>query len=77
MFAVSELVVTAVTGAPSFGVGVSGNTTQFGGPLGTSAGRPDRVLFADQYRHHGDQQQLHGGTVRIAINYMLCNMPAL
>ena len=38
VFAVSELVVTAVTGAPSFGVGVSGNTTQFGGSLGASAG---------------------------------------
>jgi hypothetical protein len=34
----SLLVGTAVTRAPSLGVGVCGNTTQFGGSLGTSAG---------------------------------------
>jgi hypothetical protein len=63
VFAVSELIVTAVTGAPSFGVGVSGNTMQFGGSLGRikqyRGHRPDRFLFCDVDHHHGHERQLH------------------
>jgi hypothetical protein len=38
VLAVGMRVLTAVTGAPSFGVGVSGNATQFGGALNIALG---------------------------------------
>ena len=82
VFAVSELVVTAVTGAPSFGVGVSGNTTQFGGSLGTSAGSnntgvigPTAFYSATSIVITATSGSFTGGTVRISIQYMLCNVP--
>lgn len=82
VFAVSELVVTAVTGAPSFGVGVSGNTTQFGGSLGVSAGSsnsgiigPTGFYSATPIVITATSGSFTGGAVRISIQYMLCNAP--
>ena len=40
VLAVSNRVVTAITGATSYGCGVSGNATQFGASLGVGAARP-------------------------------------
>ena len=82
VFAVSELVVTAVTGAPSFGVGVSGSATQFGGSLGTSAGSnnsgvigPTAFYSATSIVITATGGSFTGGTVRISIHYALCNVP--
>jgi len=82
VFAVSELVVTAVSGAPSFGVGVSGNATQFGGSLGVAAGSsnsgvigPTAFYAATPIVIAATSGSFTGGTVRISIQYMLCNVP--
>ncbi len=82
VFAVSELVVTAVTGAPSFGVGVSGNTTQFGGSLGVSAGSNNSGVIGPTAFYSptsiivtATSGSFTGGTVRISIQYMLCPTP--
>jgi hypothetical protein len=82
VFAVSELVVTAVTGAPSFGVGVSGNTAQFGRSLGISAGSnnsgvigPTAFYSATSIVITATNGSFTGGTVRISIQYVLCNVP--
>jgi hypothetical protein len=82
VLAVSELVVTSVTGAPSFGVGVAGNTTQFGGSLGVSAGSnnigvigPTAFYSATSIVITATSGSFTGGTVRISIQYMLFTVP--
>lgn len=82
VFAVSELVVTAVSGAPSFAVGVSGDTTQFGSDLSVSAGStnsgvigPDPFHSATPIVITATSGSFTGGSVRISIQYMLCNPP--
>jgi hypothetical protein len=82
VFCVSSRTVTAVAGAPSYGVGVSGNPTQFGGSLGAAAGAtnagvvgpapfyaPTPVLIT------ATRGSFTGGAVRIAIHYALFGAP--
>lgn len=82
VLAVSSRTVTAVTGAPSFGVGVAGNTTQFGGSLGAAAGAtnvgvigPTAFYAATPIVITATSGSFSAGQVRIAIQYMLCGPP--
>ena len=82
VFAVGSRTITAVTGAPSYGVGVSGTPTQFGGDLGVAEGSsnvgaigptafysPTSIVIA------ATSGSFTGGTVRIAIQYALLTPP--
>ena len=82
VFSVSELVVTAVSGAPSFSVGVSADTTQFGSSLSVTAGSTNSgVIGPDPFNSStpivitATSGSFTGGSVRISIQYMLCNPP--
>ena len=74
--------MTAVTGAPSYGVGVSGNATQFGGSLGTAAGSTNSGIIGPSGFYSptpvvitATSGSFTGGAVRIAIQYALFNVP--
>jgi len=82
VFAVGSRTVTAVTGAPSYGVGVVGNTTQFGGSLGVTAGSsnigvigPTAFYSPTNIVITATSGSFTGGTVRIAIQYALATPP--
>jgi hypothetical protein len=82
VFAVSCLVLTAITGATSFEVGVSSNLSQFGSGLGISAGSnnsgiigPTGFYAATPIILTSAGGSFTGGTVRISIQYMLCGVP--
>ncbi len=82
VFAVSSRTVTAVTGAPSYGVGVSGNATQFGGSLGIAAGSNNSGIIGPTGFYSptpvvitATSGSFTGGAVRIAIQYALFNVP--
>ena len=82
VFAVSARTVTAVTGAPSYGVGVSGNATQFGGALGIAAGSTNSGIIGPTGFYSPTplvitptSGSFTGGTVRIAIQYALFPVP--
>jgi hypothetical protein len=88
--AVSVLVVTAITGATSFNVdastsasGGAGTTAgQFGASLGVSAGTsnsgvigPAAWYAASTIKLTANGSNFTGGSVRVAIQYMLCGPP--
>lgn len=90
VLAVSVLVVTAITGATSFNVdatttpsGGSGTTAgQFGASLGVSAGAsnggvigPTGWYAASTITLTANGGSFTGGSVRVAIQYMLCRPP--
>ncbi len=83
VFAVSSRTVAAVTGAPSYGVGVAGNATQFGGGLGPAAGStnvgvigPTAFYSPTAILITATSGSFTGGSVRVAIQYALFNPPA-
>jgi Major tropism determinant N-terminal domain len=82
VFAVGSRTVTAVTGAPSYGVGVTGNTTQFGGSLGVSAGSSNIGVIGPTAYYSptnivvtATSGSFTAGQVRIAIQYALLTPP--
>ena len=82
VFAVSCRTVTAVAGAPSYGVGVAGNATQFGGSLGAAAGSTNSGVIGPTAFYSPasvvitpTSGSFTGGSVRIAVHYMLCGAP--
>jgi hypothetical protein len=82
VFSVGALTVSSVTGAPSYGVGVSGNAMQFGGALGASAGStnfgiigPMGFYVATPLIITATSGSFTGGTVRLSIHYMLVTPP--
>jgi len=83
VFAVSSRTVTAISGAPSYGVGpAGGSATQFGGLLGVSAGStnsgvvgPTAFYAATNITITATSGSFVAGAVRIAIHYMLCDAP--
>ena len=83
VFAVSSRTIAAVTGAPSYGVGVAGNATQFGGGLGAAAGStnvgvigPTAFYTPTAILITATSGSFTGGSVRIAIQYALFGPPA-
>jgi hypothetical protein len=84
VLAVSSRTVTAVAGAPSYGVGVAGNATQFGGGLGTSAGStnigvigPTAFYAATPVVVTATSGSFTAGQVRIAIQYLVFGAPSV
>jgi hypothetical protein len=90
VFAVSTFVVTAITGATSFNLdattsasGGSGTTAgQFGSSLGIAAGSsnsgvigPTAWYAASTIKLTAQGGSFTGGTVRVAIQYLLCGAP--
>lgn len=78
VLAVSNRVVTAITGATSYSCGVSGNTGQFGSSLGVAAGSTSRGVIGPT-AFYADTPVLYtaaggnftGGQVRMTIHYIL------
>lgn len=84
VFGVSCRTVAAVTGAPSYNVGVGGNPTQFGGGLGAAAGSSNSGVIGPTAFYSPTpvlitptSGSFTGGQVRIAIHYMLCGSPTV
>lgn len=84
VFAVSSRTVVAVAGAPSYGVGVAGNPTQFGGSLGAAAGStnvgvigPTAFYAPTPLVVTATSGSFTGGQVRLALQYLLCSPPAI
>ncbi len=83
VFAVSSIVVTAVTGPASFSLGVSGNTSQFGSSLGTAKGSQNVGVIGPTAFYSatpivltaGGSTAFTGGAVRISIQYALFGPP--
>lgn len=82
LLGVSCKVVTAITGAPSFGVGISGETTKFGGALGIAAGSTNKgvigptAFYADTpVLLTATSGSFTGGAVSIGIHYLVCGVP--
>jgi len=80
VLAVGAYVVTAITGAPSYEVGVSGNLTQFGSALSISAGSsnygligPTAFYTATNLVITATSGSFTGGQVRLSISYIVCN----
>jgi hypothetical protein len=83
VLAVGARVVTAITGATSFEVGVSGNLSQFGSGLSISAGStnygligPTAFYSATTLTITATGGSFSGGQVRLSIAYMLANPSA-
>ncbi len=81
--AVGARVVTAITGATSYEVGVSGNLSQFGSGLSISAGStnygligPTAFYSATTLTITATGGSFSGGQVRLSIAYMLANPSA-
>lgn len=79
---VSTVVQTAITGATSFGCGIAGQATKFGGLLGISAGASNRgvigpeAFYADTpVRLTADGGNFTGGAVRLAIHLLTVGVP--
>lgn len=82
VFNVSERVVTQITGATSFSVGIAGDAGKFGALLGLNAGSTNRGtigptgFYADTpVRLTPAGGNFTGGAVRIAIHYYMPNPP--
>ncbi len=82
VLAVSERVTTVITGATSFSVGVSGNTSQFGSSLGIAAGSTNYGLIGPTAFYSATPIVLtaaggnfSGGAVRLAVHYMQISPP--
>ena len=77
MLAVSNLVVTAITGATSYSCGVSGNSTQFGSSLSVSQGSTNLGLIGPNPSYSATPVlftaaggNFTGGQVRMTIHYL-------
>lgn len=82
VFNVSERVITAITGATSFSVGIAGEAGKFGSSLGIGAGGsnvgtigPTGFYSPTPIRLTSSGGNFTGGAVRIAIHYYLPNPP--
>lgn len=80
---VSTRTTTAITGATSYGCGVSGTPTKFGGTLGIAAGStnkgvigPEAFYAATPIRLTANGGNFTGGAVRIAIHYLTLGLPS-
>ena len=80
VLAVSNRVVTAITGATSYSCGVDGNASQFGASLGVSAGSanlgligPNPFYAATSVLYTAAGGSFTGGAVRMTIHYLLPN----
>ncbi|MDO5704255.1 MAG: DUF2793 domain-containing protein [Paracoccus sp. (in: a-proteobacteria)] len=80
---VSSRVVTAITGATSYGCGIVGEPTKFGGSLGIAAGSSNKgvigptAFYADTpIRLTANGGSFTGGSVRIAIHYLTIGLPS-
>ena len=78
VFSVGMRVVATVTGAPSFGVGVSGNLTQFGSTLAIGSGStnygligPTAFYVATPLLVTATSGSFTAGSVRLSIHYAL------
>jgi hypothetical protein len=83
VLAVGARVVTAITGAPYYEVGVSGNLTQFGSALSIAAGStnyrligPTAFYTATTPTITATSGSFAGGQVRLSIAYLLANPSA-
>jgi hypothetical protein len=83
VLAVGARVVTAITGVPSYEVGVSGNLTQFGSALAIAAGStnygligPTAFYLATTLTITATSGSFTGGQVRLSISYLLPNPSA-
>lgn len=83
VFAVGARVVTAITGAPSYEIGVSGNLTQFGSALSITAGSTNYGLIGPTAFYAptslivtATSGSFTGGQVRLSISYLLANPSA-
>ncbi|MBJ3776406.1 DUF2793 domain-containing protein [Acuticoccus mangrovi] len=83
VFGVSMRVTEAVTGVPSFGVGVSGEPSKFGGSLGTGVGSTNAGPVGPYGNYSNAKVRLTptsgsftGGTVKLALHYCLMQVPA-
>jgi Major tropism determinant N-terminal domain len=83
VFAVGARVVTAVTGVPSYEVGVGGNLTQFGSALPVAAGSTNYGLIGPTAFYSSTSPivtatsgSFTGGQIRLSICLMLCNPSA-
>lgn len=83
VLAVGARVVTAITGAPSYEVGVSGNLTQFGSALAIGAGSTNFGLIGPTAFYTNTNLiitatsgSFTGGQVRLSISYLLANPSA-
>lgn len=83
LLAVSNRVVTAITGASSYSCGVSGNASQFGSALGVSAGAtnlgligPDPFYAATPVLYTAAGGAFTGGQVRMTLHYLAVNVAA-
>jgi Major tropism determinant N-terminal domain len=83
VLSVGARVVTAITGATSYEVGVAGNLSQFGSSLSTSAGSinygligPTAFYSATTLTITAAGGSFAGGQVRLSISYLLANPSA-
>jgi Major tropism determinant N-terminal domain len=83
VMAVGARVLTAITGATSYEVGVAGNLSQFGSALSIAAGSanfgligPTAFYAATTLTITAGGAAFAGGQVRLSISYMLANPPA-
>ena len=83
VLAVGARVVTAITGATSYEVGVAGNLSQFGSALSIAAGSsnygligPTAFYTATTITITAAGGAFTGGQVRLSISYMLANPSA-
>ncbi len=83
VLAVSCRTVTAVTGAPSYGCGIAGEPTKFGGGLGSSAGAVNvgvvgpTALYADTpIRITATSGSFTAGSVRVAAHLLAFDPPS-
>jgi hypothetical protein len=83
VMAVGAYVVTAITGAPAYEVGVTGNLTQFGSALSISAGSSNYGLIGPTAFYAttnlivtATSGSFTGGQVRLSISYLLANPSA-
>jgi hypothetical protein len=78
VLAVSNLVVTTITGATSYSCGVSGSSSEFGSSLGVSAGStnlgligPNPFYAATSVLFTAAGGNFTGGAVRMTIHYLM------
>lgn len=82
VFGVSMCVTTAVTGVSSFGVGIAGELTKFGGALGTAVGSTNAGPVGP-YGNYSDTKvrltptngSFTGGAVKLALHYIAMKIP--
>jgi len=83
VFAVSGLVLTAVTGAASFDVGVAGAAARYATAVGVAAGtvfvgpsaQPEAYYGATAIRLTANGGSFTGGVVRFAVHALICEAP--